>query len=103
MTKREEWDRMIKKVENDDYTTDDILQFLEKNKPKPKESRKKLPCVCGCKAIRSWWHITEHKFFCQCDNCERQAPGARAEIKAIRNWNEMIEKEKENKDNGSEN
>lgn len=101
MTKREEWDRMIKKVENDDYTTDDILQFLEKNKPKPKESQKRQPCTCGCKLIYIIWSIREQQFFCQCSECNKRSTGAKTQIQAIRNWNETIGKGEDN--NGSEN
>ena len=92
MTKREEWGRMIKKVESDDYTTDDILQFLEKNKPKPKESQKRLSCSCGCKLIHIIWNFKWHQFFCQCSECNKRSIGAKTQTQAIRNWNEMIGK-----------
>ena len=98
MTKREEWDRMIKKVENDDYTTDDILQFLEKNKPKPKESQKRQPCTCGCKLIYIVWNIKRQQFIYQCSECNKRSTGAKTQIQAIRNWNEMIGKEEEKED-----
>ena len=101
MTKIQEWEKMIDKVNNDTASKIEILRFLETNKPKPKESKKKQPCICGSRDIKVWWHMTEHKFLCQCEKCERQAPGARTEIQAIRNWNEMMEKEREK--DGSEN
>lgn len=95
MTKREEWDNMIEKVKNDTFSRLELLLFLEKNKPKAKESRKRLPCVCGRKDVPIWFNVKRHNFFCRCDNCDKEAIGDRFKIGAIRNWNEMIKKEAE--------
>ena len=56
---------------------------------KPRESRRKLPCTCGCKHIGMW--IGAHTNQCRCDNCGKQGPTATTEIDAIRGWNKLIE------------
>lgn len=95
MTKREKWDDMIKKIEINQATKEQILKFLKEEAPKPKESRKKLPCTCGCKTITTWWYSGKGNlhYSCQCGNCGKEAEGARYEIQAIRNWNNMIKRE----------
>ena len=100
MTKREEWDEIIKKVENDDYTTNDILQFLRSHRPKSYESKKKLPCVCGSKDVAAWWNMKTSCWFFRCRDCNRQSLEAKHVNQAKANWNEMVEKECMN--NGSE-
>lgn len=98
MTKRQEWEAMIEEVSNlpDSYTKRNILAFLEKYKPKPRESRKKLPCTCGSKEITSMFKFRpdiDRGFLCKCDKCGKQSETFKYEIQAIKNWNEMIKKE----------
>lgn len=94
MAKREEWEKMIECVENDSVSKDEILRFLKNNQPKPKESRKRLPCTCGNKETWFSWSIKECKWFIKCCKCNKQAEGSRFQIQAIRNWNELIKSER---------
>ena len=98
MTKRQEWEVMIKEVESlpDSYTKRSILAFLNKYKPKQRESRKMLPCTCGSREITPMFKFRpdiNRGFICKCDKCGRQSETFKYEIQAIRNWNEMIKKE----------
>ena len=95
MTKRQEWEAMIKEVSSlpDSYIKRSMLVFLEKYKPKPYESRKKLPCTCGNKRPTVWWHTKDRVWFIRCENCNKEAPGDKREIRVIENWNEMIKNE----------
>lgn len=56
---------------------------------KPYESRRKLPCMCGCKRINVWCGAKTYQ--CRCDDCGKQGPVADTEIDAIRAWNKLIE------------
>lgn len=96
MTKIQEWEKMIEKVKNDTASKIDIIRFLEQNRPKRKERKNRLPCTCGCKDIHIWWSTERHEFFCRCTACDKESVGNKFEIRAIRNWNEMIKKEIEN-------
>ena len=96
MTKREEFDEMIEKVGSGDYTKEELLIFLGKHAPK-NESRKRLPCTCGCKTTYMRWHMTNECWFIECGRCNAKAPSAKTSMQAIRNWNEMVRKEKESK------
>lgn len=61
---------------------------------KPRESRRKLPCMCGCKHIGIWMGATTYQ--CKCDDCDREGPVTNTEIGAIRAWNDMIKEEIKN-------
>ncbi len=56
---------------------------------KPRESRRKLPCTCGCKHINVWCGAKTYQ--CKCDDCDREGPVETTEIGAIRGWNKLIE------------
>lgn len=56
---------------------------------KPRESRRKLPCTCGCKHISMWYGANTNQ--CICDDCGKQGPKTTTEIGAIRGWNKLIE------------
>lgn len=56
---------------------------------KPRESRRKLPCTCGCKHINVWCGAKTYQ--CRCDDCGKRGPTTFAEIDAIRGWNKLIE------------
>lgn len=101
MTKIQEWEKMIEKVESHAVSKEEIIRFLKANKPKPKESTKKLPCTCGCGDIRFWWNMKKSTWLLRCAHCDKASEDSKFQIQAIRNWNEMIKKETEN--NGSEN
>ena len=58
---------------------------------KPHESRRKLPCTCGCKRI-SIWYGSDY-CMCVCDKCMRDGMREKTEIGAIRAWNDMIREE----------
>lgn len=60
---------------------------------KKQESLEKLPCVCGCKK-REWWYSLEGDFF-KCMKCGRTSRPGKTEKEAIKNWNLMMETEKE--------
>lgn len=62
--------------------------------PKKRESRAKLPCPCGRKRL-DMWYGSNGMDYVKCPNCGREASG-KTEIAAIRAWNEMVRKEKEN-------
>lgn len=96
MTKREEWEKMIERVENDSVSKTEILRFLKDNQPKPKENVKLVSCVCGSKDIAAWWNTRTERWFYRCRDCDKQSEEARTIVQAKRNWNEMIKKETEN-------
>ena len=56
---------------------------------KTRESRRKLPCTCGCKRINVWFETKTYQ--CKCDDCGREGPVATKEIDAIQGWNKLIE------------
>ena len=95
MTKIQEWEKMIERVENDSASRIEILQFLKNHKPKPKESKKRLPCTCGCGDIRFWWNMKKNTWLLRCVHCDKASEDSKLQIQAIRNWNEMIKKETE--------
>lgn len=103
MTKIQEWEKMIECVENDSVSKEEILTFLKANKPKGRETIKRLPCICGYQGSEkaAWQNMATNKYFFRCNNCYRQSEEAKTIIQAKRNWNEMIKKETD--DNGSEN
>lgn len=103
MTKYEEWEKMIEKVESHVVSKEEIVRFLKNNQPKRKESLRKVPCICGAKGsdIAAWWNTRTGCWFFRCRECDRQSEEAKALIQAKRNWNEMIKKASDN--NGSEN
>ena len=68
----------------------DAIELLKKLKPKPKESRAMLPCVCGSKRRSRWYGHGMVFIACARDGCKVSAPGGKTEIEAIRNWNKMI-------------
>ena len=57
---------------------------------KPRESQKKLPCVCGCKKREWWCDGTYGGEFFKCIKCGRQSPPGKTRKEAIRNWNRMV-------------
>lgn len=65
----------------------DILQ----NKIKPRESRAKLPCVCGRKNKETGYGYKDGKEYVviTCPECGLSVKG-NSEINAIRAWNKMI-------------
>lgn len=93
MTKREEWEKMIEKVEGHAVSKEDILRFLKAHKPKPAKRVKIVPCICGSKDISAWWNSKTGSCFFRCRGCDKQSEEAKTEIQAKRNWNEMIKKE----------
>lgn len=96
MTKIQEWEKMIERVENDSVSKIEILQFLKVHKPKAAERVKILPCVCGSKDIAVWWNMKTSCWFYRCRKCDLQSEEAKTVIQAKRNWNEMVKKEIEN-------
>ena len=62
-------------------------------KIKPRESRAKLPCVCGRKNKETWYGF-DGTVGIYCPNCRRNAKG-NSEIEAIRAWNAFILAERE--------
>ena len=97
MTKIQEWEKMIERVENNSASKEEIIRFLNANKPKERESVKKVPCVCGAKGsdIAAWWNMETTCWFYRCRECGLQSEEAKPVIQAKRNWNEMIKKETE--------
>jgi len=66
----------------------DVLELLKKYKPKKKESRAKLQCLCGRKRLETWC-IASGGEEIRCPGCGLSASG-KSEIEAIRAWNKMI-------------
>lgn len=96
MTKIQEWEKMIERVENDSASKIEILQFLKNHKPKTAERVKIVPCICGSKDIAAWWNMETTCWFYRCRKCDKQSEEAKEVVQAKRNWNEMIKKETEN-------
>lgn len=96
MTKIQEWEKMIERVENDSVSKIEILQFLKAHKLKAAERVKIVPCVCGSKNIAAWWNMKTNRWFYRCRECDLQSEEAKTDVQAKRNWNEMIKKEIEN-------
>ena len=96
MTKIQEWEKMIERVENDSASKIEILQFLKAHKPKATEHVKIVPCVCGSKDITAWWNMKTSCWFYRCRECDLQSEGAKTVVQAKRNWNEMVKKEIKN-------
>ena len=94
-SKREQYEMIIEELKKlpTNSTILNTITFLENNKPKPYESRKKVDCICGEKGrnIVVWWNLKDNYWFCQCPNCDIKAEGNKKYIQAIRNWNNMIE------------
>jgi len=55
---------------------------------KPRESKRLKPCTCGCKRISIW--LTADGQIAKCNNCGKTAALGKSEVKARRNWNEMM-------------
>jgi len=94
-SKREQYEKVIeelKKLPPNDVIFNTIL-FLEDNKPKPYEPRKKVDCICGEKwrNIIVWWNMKDAQWFCECPNCGIKSEGNKKRNQAIKNWNSMIE------------
>lgn len=103
MTRREEFEkaiRTLRKIRNEqlmdveDWTIYDVIQFLEREKPKPYESRAKAKCACGNpgRNLQTWYGFTNNTNLYQirCDNCGRTtSKWCKTEIEAIRDWNEF--------------
>ena len=103
MTKREEFEkaiRTLRKMQNEqlldveDWTIYDIIQFLERAKPKPYESRAKAKCVCGNSGrnLQIWYGFANNTNLYQirCDNCGRTtSKWCKTKIEATRDWNEL--------------
>ena len=71
----------------------DILDVLKAQEPKPRESRKMLPCTCGGKRRQHWF--SEAGYQMRCVRCGLAAPRGKTELEAIRAWNKMIEEHRE--------
>ena len=94
-SKREQYEKVIeelKKLPPNDVIFNTIM-FLEDNKPKPYESRKKVDCICGEKwrNITVWWRVNDRHWFCECPNCGIKSEGNKKRNQAIKNWNNMIQ------------
>lgn len=76
----------------DDCETDlkkDALELL-KAKYKPRESRKMLPCKCGCKRREHWYGSSyDNSEGLKCTKCGFEVWGKNA-IDVIRKWNEAV-------------
>ena len=67
----------------------DALELL-KAKYKPRESRKMLPCKCGCKRREHWYGSSyDNSEGLKCTKCGFEVWGNNA-IDVIRKWNEAV-------------
>lgn len=64
----------------------DALSLIEQKR----ESRRRLPCVCGCKYPTLWFNATYGTNYYKCDRCGLKSPESETDIGAIREWNNMI-------------
>ena len=88
--------RKINTLKEGYYSRPDWCPLVEEISKK-RESRVKLPCVCGRKRLETWWGVDNGKTTkvgIKCPKCEREAVGD-SEISAIKAWNRMIKSEAE--------
>lgn len=83
---------------DDSYMTalDMAISALKENvrlrdalKQRPRESRAKVPCICGSRKRETWLSDAGWQF--KCMKCGRRSPWGKTEKEAIQNWNKMIE------------
>ena len=100
MTKREEFEKAIRTLRTmqngqlmdvEDWTIYDIIQFLEREKPKAYESMAKAKCICGnsgrnLKILYGFDNNTELRQI-RCDNCGRTSKWFKTKKEAIKDWN----------------
>lgn len=76
------------------HAYDTAIRLLMKSKPKPRESRRKLPCPkCGNKRPSVWCMGDDSgkpMEFIACEKCKTAAEASYTTIGAIRNWNEVV-------------
>ncbi len=103
MTKREGYEkaiRTLRKMQNEqlldveDWTIYDIIQFLERAKPKPYESMTKAKCICGNSGrnLQMWYGFNNNVNLYQirCDNCGRTtSKWCKTKKEAIQDWNKF--------------
>ena len=86
-----DWLEWIEPIETGGHEKTDkartALELLKKRQPKPYESRKKLPCVCGKKRVETWWGHDSVGIICP--ECRRSVT-ADSEIGAVRAWNKAV-------------
>lgn len=59
--------------------------------PENYESKRKVPCVCGAKQLRTM--RGHYVYYVSCPKCPKIGPEGKTELEASKLWNEMIEKE----------
>lgn len=74
----------------------EIVRALNEARPKKRESRARLPCVCGCKRTSIVYRVGVNEGqYLRCDNCGICSPMSETYIGAVRAWNAMINQMKE--------
>lgn len=79
------------------------IDALKIKRAKPRESRKRSDCYCGCSGTNcvEVYNYIKRGYAIRCGNCERITDVCKTKTDAIRAWNMMQNKIKEENQNGT--